>query len=66
MTELLIMKDPHYQIMVGCVLGQLKHLELYIRGKSLGLRPRPFPQLRMLSSSGFILYIAGSGLGFFL
>ena len=35
--------------MVGCVLRQLKPSELYIlsHGKSLGLRPRPFPQLRM-------------------
>ena len=36
-------------IMFGCVLSQLKHSELYILSceKSLGLRPRPFSQLRM-------------------
>ena len=36
-------------IMVGCVLSQLKPSELYILscGKGLGLRPGPFPQLRM-------------------
>ena len=46
-------------IMFGCVLSQLKPAELYILSceKSLGLRPRPFSQLWMLSSSGFILYI---------
>ena len=44
--------------MAGCVLSQLKHSELYILscGKGLGLPPLPFPQLRMLRSSGFILY----------
>ena len=44
--------------MVRCVLSQLKPSELYILscGKSLGLRPQPFPQLRMYSSSSFILY----------
>ena len=36
--------------MVGCVLSQLKPSELYILscGKGRGLRPRPFPQLRLL------------------
>ena len=45
-------------IMVRCVLSRLKPSELYILsfGKSHGLRPRPFPQLRMSSSEGFILY----------
>ena len=45
--------------MVGCVLRQLKPSELYIFscGKGHGLRPRPFPQLRMYGSSGFILYV---------
>ena len=45
--------------MVGCILSQLKPSELYIFscGKGRGLRPRPFPQLRMWSSSGFILYL---------
>ena len=40
--------------MVECVLSQLKPWELYIRSceKGLGLRPRPFSQLRMWSSSG--------------
>ena len=35
--------------MAGCVLRQLKPSELYILNceKGLGLRPRPFPQLRM-------------------
>ena len=44
--------------MLGCVLSQLKPSELYILscGKGHGLRPRPFPHLRMWSSSGFILY----------
>ena len=44
--------------MVGCVSSQLKPSELYILSceKSLGLRPQPFSHLRMLSSSGFILY----------
>ena len=49
-TKLLIMKDPHYQvIMVGCVLSQVKPSELYILSceKGRGLRPRPFSQLRM-------------------
>ena len=33
--------------MVGCVLSQLIPPELYILscGRSLGLRPRPFPQV---------------------
>ena len=46
-------------IMFGCVLSQLKPSELYILscGKGRGLRPWPFPQQRMYSSSGFILYI---------
>ena len=50
--------------MVGCVLSQLKPSELYFLscGKGLGLRPRPFPQLRMWSSSGCILYIILIGL----
>ena len=45
--------------MVRRVLSQLKHSELYILscGKDLGLRPRPFPQLRMYNNSGFILYV---------
>ena len=45
-TELLIMRDPHYCLMW---LSQLKLLELYILscGKGLGFRPRPFPQLRI-------------------
>ena len=45
--------------MVVCVLSQLKPSELNIFrcGISIGLRPRPFPQLRMKSSSGFILYV---------
>ena len=45
-------------IVVGCVLSQLKLLELYIHSceKGLGLLPRPLPQLRMKSSSFFILY----------
>ena len=36
--------------MVGCVLSQLKPSELYILscGKSLGLRPRTFPQLTIM------------------
>ena len=36
-------------IMIGCVLSQLKPSELYILccEKGHGLRPRPFPQLRM-------------------
>ena len=44
--------------MVGCVLSQLKPSELYILSceKGRGRRPRPFPQLRMQTSSGFILY----------
>ena len=44
--------------MVGCVSSQLKPSEIYTLSweKSLGLRPQPFSQLRMLSSSGFILY----------
>ena len=35
--------------MVGCVLSQLKPSEFYILSceKGLGLRPWPFPQLRM-------------------
>ena len=39
--------------MVGCVLSQAKPSEFYILscGKDHGLRPRPFPQLRMKSSS---------------
>ena len=50
--------------MVGCVLSQLKPSEHYILscGKGLGLRPRPFPQLRMWYSSGFILYVKSSKL----
>ena len=45
--------------MVGCVLSQLKPSEVYILSceKGLGLRPRPYSQLRMSSSSGFILYL---------
>ena len=45
-------------IMVGCVLSQLKPSELYILscGKDRGLQARFFPQVRMQSSSGFILY----------
>ena len=45
--------------MVGCVLSQLKSSELYILSceKGHGLRPRPFSQLRMWSSSGLILYL---------
>ena len=41
--------------MVGCVLSQLKPSELYIPSckKGLGLRPRPFSQLRMLEFLGF-------------
>ena len=44
--------------MVGCVLSQLKPSELYILScrKGLCLRPRPFSQLIMYSSLGFILY----------
>ena len=45
--------------MFGCVLSQLKPSEFYILSceKGLGLRPRPFSQLRMWSSLGFILYV---------
>ena len=45
--------------MVGCVLSQLKPSELSILSceKGLGLRPGPFSQLRMESSSSYILYI---------
>ena len=45
-------------IMVGCVLSQLKPSELYILScrEDRGLRARFFPQVRMQSSSGFILY----------
>ena len=44
--------------MVGCVSSQLKPSELDTLSceRSLGLRPQPFSQLRMLSSKGFILY----------
>ena len=45
--------------MVGCVLSQLQPSEFYILSfdKGRGHRPRPFSQLRMYSSWGFILYI---------
>ena len=45
--------------MFECVLSQFKALEFYILSceKGFGLRPRPFSQLRMWSSSGFILYL---------
>ena len=49
-TELLILRDPHYQfIRVACVLSRLQPSNFYIRSceKWLGLRPRPFSQLRM-------------------
>ena len=44
--------------MDGYVLSQLKPSELHILSfrKALGLRPRPFSQPRMESSSSFILY----------
>ena len=47
--------------MVGCILSQLKPstsaLSILSCGKGHGLRPRPFPQLKMQSFSGFILYV---------
>ena len=48
--ELSIKRDPHY----GRMCFKLKPSELYILswGKSLVLRPRPFPQLRGVSRGG--------------
>ena len=46
-------------IIVGCVLSQLKPLELSILDFGLGL----FSQLRMESSSGFILYLVQQSKG---
>ena len=44
--------------MLGCVLSQSKPSELYILscGKSLGLRPRLFPQLRFHQDKDVLIY----------
>ena len=51
-TNMLIMRDPHYYYYGGCVLSQLKPPEFYILS-----REKLFSQLRMQSSSSFILYL---------
>ena len=48
--------------MVGCVLNQLKPSELYIVSCGNGLGLQPFQQLRIYSSSGFILYVTYNAL----
>ena len=42
-------------VMLGCVLS---HLRILSCGKSLGLRPRPFPQLRIRKNKTFVYICA--------